>query len=75
MRRTIRPLISAAQDTTYKWANAFAKIDDLNTAAFAGFPDWRLPNESELETLVVDLAAPPSLGTLPSAPPSCSDSC
>ncbi len=40
------------KDTTYTWANAFAKIDDLNTAAFAGFSDWRLPNESELESLV-----------------------
>jgi hypothetical protein len=40
------------KDTAYTWAGAFAKIDDLNTAAFAGFSDWRLPNESELESLI-----------------------
>jgi hypothetical protein len=40
------------KDNTYDWADAFGKIDDLNTAAFAGFTDWRLPNESELETIV-----------------------
>lgn len=40
------------KDNTYTWAEAFAKIDDLNVAAFAGFTDWRLPNESELETIL-----------------------
>jgi hypothetical protein len=40
------------KDNSYDWDEAFAKIDDLNGAAFAGFTDWRLPNESELETLV-----------------------
>jgi hypothetical protein len=38
---------------TYGWDNAFAlKIDALNTAAFAGHTDWRLPNRFELETIV-----------------------
>jgi hypothetical protein len=40
------------KDTTYTWENAFGKIDDLNTAAFAGHSDWRLPNRFELETIV-----------------------
>ncbi|MBY0279931.1 DUF1566 domain-containing protein [Candidatus Binatia bacterium] len=40
------------KDNTYDWDEAFAKIDDLNTAAFAGFTDWRLPNETELETIL-----------------------
>ena len=40
------------KDNTYTWADAFTKIDDLNTAAFAGATDWRLPNENELETIV-----------------------
>jgi hypothetical protein len=40
------------KDNGYDWDDAFGKIDDLNTAAFAGFTDWRLPNESELSTLV-----------------------
>jgi hypothetical protein len=52
------------KDTTYTWASAFAKIDDLNTAAFAGFSDWRLPNESELETLLDRGTAVPSIGTI-----------
>lgn len=40
------------KENTYSWSDAFAKIDDLNTAAFAGSSDWRLPNESELETII-----------------------
>lgn len=37
---------------TYTWAQAFGKIDDLNSQpCFAGFCDWRLPNVFELETL------------------------
>lgn len=40
------------KDNTYSWADAFGKIADLNAAAFAGATDWRLPNESELETIV-----------------------
>lgn len=40
------------KDAVYSWSDAFQKIDDLNTAAFAGATDWRLPNESELETIV-----------------------
>lgn len=40
------------KDNSYTWAQAFEKIDDLNAAAFAGFTDWRLPNENELETIV-----------------------
>ena len=40
------------RDDVYTWADAFTKIDDLNADAFAGFTDWRLPNETELETIV-----------------------
>ena len=40
------------KDNVYSWVQAFAKIDDLNTAAFAGATDWRLPNLFELQTLV-----------------------
>lgn len=50
------------KDTVYTWAGAFGKIDDLNTAAFAGFTDWRLPNESELETLIDRGTYFPSIG-------------
>ena len=44
------------KDNAYTWAQAFAKIDALNAAQFAGFADWRLPNLFELGTLV-DLGA------------------
>lgn len=52
------------KDTTYTWANAFAKIDALNTAAFAGATDWRLPNESELETLIDRGTVFPAIATV-----------
>ncbi|MBI5505215.1 MAG: DUF1566 domain-containing protein [Deltaproteobacteria bacterium] len=35
----------------YQWAGAFGKVADLNTMAFAGYSDWRLPNARELATL------------------------
>jgi len=40
------------KDNKYTWADAFGKVDDLNTSAFAGFTDWRLPSLFELNTLV-----------------------
>lgn len=41
------------RDFLHDWDQAFAKIDDLNRPpCFAGFCDWRLPNRSELLTLV-----------------------
>lgn len=41
------------KDPLLTWAEAFAKIDDLNTPpCFAGFCDWRLPSAFELFTLV-----------------------
>jgi hypothetical protein len=36
----------------YTWENAFGKVATLNTMAFAGHGDWRLPNRFELETLI-----------------------
>jgi len=41
------------KDNTYSWAEAFEKIDELNTPpCFAGFCDWRLPNSFELYSLL-----------------------
>lgn len=36
----------------YTWDGAAAKIAALNTAQFAGYTDWRLPNRAELESLL-----------------------
>jgi hypothetical protein len=42
------------KDTAYTWSNSFAvKVAGLNGGAgFAGHTDWRLPNRSELESIV-----------------------
>lgn len=40
------------KDNTYTWEQAFGKIETLNDTSFAGFDDWRLPNATELATLL-----------------------
>ena len=41
------------KDTIYTWADAFAKIQQLNTSpCFAGQCDWRLPNVNELHSIL-----------------------
>ena len=37
---------------TYEWEQAFEKIGSLNDNEFAGFTDWRVPNQRELYSLV-----------------------
>ena len=36
----------------YDWDEAFGKIGNLNDTAFAGYTDWRLPNQRELLSLL-----------------------
>jgi hypothetical protein len=41
------------KDTIYTWAEAFAKVQQLNTSpCFAGQCDWRLPNVNELHSIL-----------------------
>jgi hypothetical protein len=50
------------KDNTYTWANAFAyKIATLNLEGFAGHRDWRVPNISELLSIVDYGRAGPAL--------------
>ena len=37
---------------TFTWANALAEADAANAATHRGFKDWRLPNRTELESLI-----------------------
>ncbi len=50
------------RDNGYTWANAFAvKVAGLNTSAFAGHTDWRVPNVLEIQSLVDYESASPSI--------------
>ena len=55
------------KDNTYKWQQAFEKIDDLNDASFAGFDDWRCRTPSSSLTLLdhgaFDPALPPAFNS------------
>ena len=49
------------KDNSYSWTGSSAKITSLNTAVFAGFDDWRIPNVNELESLRHYTAADPAV--------------
>ena len=41
------------KDNTYTWSEAFSVfIAGVNSAEFAGYTDWRLPNAKELQSIV-----------------------
>jgi hypothetical protein len=53
------------KDNTFTWADAFAsKVAALNTAAFAGYTDWRVPNVNELQSIVSFVAVNPSVNAV-----------
>ncbi|MBY0276414.1 DUF1566 domain-containing protein [Candidatus Binatia bacterium] len=40
------------KDTSYTWQAGFTRVASLNAASFAGYSDWRVPNQKELESIV-----------------------
>lgn len=49
------------RDNLYSWTAAFTRIDQLNAPAFAGHTDWRLPNRSDLLSIIRLSATEPSV--------------
>lgn len=47
--------------TTHTWQQALALAETQNNSGFAGFSDWRVPNQKELRTLVARNCYSPSI--------------
>ena len=52
---------AAGTTAVYTWQNAMNQATAANTAAFAGFSDWRLPNQKELFSIVEQQCSIPSV--------------
>jgi hypothetical protein len=64
------------KDTTYTWADAFGKIQQLNTSpCFAGQCDWRLPNVNELHSILDYAGTSSSLLVAPVFNTGCTPGC
>jgi len=51
----------AGAATTYTWQIALNQAKTVNTAGFAGFTDWRVPNKKELASIVEIQCVTPSI--------------
>jgi hypothetical protein len=52
------------KDDLYTWSDAFAsKVATLNSTAFAGYSDWRLPNVNEVQGIMRYGSVNPALDT------------
>jgi len=58
--------------TSHLWQAALALATTVNSASFAGYNDWRVPNLTELESLVARNCSSPSINSslFPNAPAS-----
>src|SRR4029453_14309469 len=62
------------KDTLYTWSNALTvKVAGLNTMAFAGYSDWRVPNVNELQSMRSYGAASPAVS--PAFNTACAPAC
>jgi len=46
---------------TYTWQQALQRVETINSAGFAGFNDWRLPNIAELASIIEDQCTAPAV--------------
>lgn len=49
---------------TYSWQGALTQAQTVNSAGFAGYNDWRLPNIKELSSLVEEACYSPAINSV-----------